>query len=192
MHRMYRVEPLREGCALKSVYRILVVAFVSVGIAALLSIVPKLDGSLAGGAADTPVFRPESAVMLSDRNLVDLLVKLPLQLDIAHVEWSDSILSVDLRSGPDGLKSESVYDDLYVLSQAGFAGTKNVKRMLVRLMEHPSQAKGVPQLLMAMDAKRSDADGAAAGGRLKGTKEQYIVSSFNLTYTHRWMDRLQH
>lgn len=177
---------------MKSVYRILIVAFVSIGIAALLSIVPKLDDSLTSGAADAPVFRPESAVMLNDRNLVDMLVKLPLQLDIVHVDWSDSILSVDLSSSPGGMKSETVYGDLYALSQAGFAGTKNVKQMLVRIMEHPSEAKGVPQLLMAMDAKRSDLDGSSAGGRLKGTKEQYLISRFNLTYTHRWMDRQSH
>lgn len=173
---------------MKSLYRLMIASLVSIGIAAALSLVPKLDRSLTTGGPDAPAFRPETAVTLTDRNLVDVLVQPKLHSDIAHVEWNDTILSIDLRSSPEQSSPDSIYDDLYELARVGFSGTKNVQQLLVRVMERQD---GASQLLLAMDAKRSELGAATAGTeeKKKGTKEQFLSSHFSLTYTHKWLDR---
>ncbi|MEF3301811.1 hypothetical protein [Paenibacillus sp. GYB003] len=174
---------------MNTIHRLIVASLVSVGIASALSVVPKLDGKLGAGAAETPVFRPDSPVSLSNRNLVDVFAKLSLHLELAHVEWNDTILSVDLRTKP-GEALEPIYDDLYALAELGFTHTRNVKQLLVRVMEQPAGRAEPPQLLLAMDAKRSDLGAEPeAGITRKGTKEQYLSSHFSLTYTHKWLDR---
>ncbi|PYI54927.1 hypothetical protein [Paenibacillus flagellatus] len=175
---------------MKSWYRLMIASLVSVGIASALSLVPKLDGSLRPGGTDAPVFRADTAVTLTDRNLVDVLVRPVLHLDIAHVEWNDSILSVDLKAKPGGAPPESIYDDLYELARLGFSGTKNVGQLLVRVLETPEGAASGTQLLLAMDAKRTDLSGSAAGvDERKSSKEHFLSSHFSLTYTHKWLDR---
>jgi len=175
----------------KSFYRLMLTSLLSIAIASALSIVPMLDRSLKLGGPDAPVFRSDTAaVMLSDRNLVDVLAKVPLAHSIDHVEWSDSILSVDLKAPPGKTEAEAVYDDLYELARVGFTGTKNVKQLLVRVMEQPTEPSRQKQLLLAMDARREDV-GELPGtdARIEGTKEQFLSSHFTLTYTHNWLDR---
>ncbi|GAA3405204.1 hypothetical protein ACFFNY_28540 [Paenibacillus hodogayensis] len=176
---------------MKSTVRIMAAVLISIGFAAVLSIVPELDGSVQSNGAETPVFRSDYAVTLSERNLVDLLVRAKLRLNVAHVEFSDSILSVDLKTKSGGMSAEAIYEDLYELSSLGFSGTKNVKQLLVRVMEQPAGKDQTPQLLLAMDAKRTDLGGGAteAGLRGRGTKEQYLSSHFSLTYTRKWLDQ---
>lgn len=175
---------------MKSIYRVLVAALVSVGIASALSVVPKLDGTVNLGQTETPVFRADSPLVLSDRNLVDVFAKLSLHLELSHIEWSNTILSVDLKTATGDPALEQIYDDLYELATLGFAGTKNVKQLLIRVMEKPANRGEAPQLLLAMDAKRSDLEGNPSGADIKrkGTKEQFLSSHFSLTYTHKWLD----
>ncbi|MDF2713444.1 MAG: hypothetical protein K0R28_369 [Paenibacillus sp.] len=177
---------------MKSYQRASIALLISIGFAAMLSIVPKLDRTVQTGGTDAPVFRADYALTLSDRNLVDLFVRYPLHLDISHVEWNDTILSVDLKSKPNATASDPIYDDLYELARLGFAGTKNVKQLLIRVMEYSTSGVENPQLLLAMDAKRSDLSAAAskrADMQTKETKEQFLSSHFSLTYTHKWLDR---
>lgn len=178
---------------MRSYNRVLLAIFISIGFAASLSVVPKLDRTLRSFGSDAPVFRADDALILSDRNLVDLFVRYPLHLDIARVEWSDAILAVDLRAKPNETSPERIYDDLYELARLGFAGTKNVKQLLIRVMEQPEAAGSSAQLLLAMDAKRSELSGGAGsaqpGLEAKETKEQFLSSHFSLTYTHKWLDR---
>lgn len=175
---------------MKSFYRLLIASIISIGIAAALSIVPKLDGTLRIGSVDAPVFSADKTLLLTDRNLVDLLTKLPLHLTVARVEWNDSILSIDLKGPADRTSPGSIYDDLYTLARLGFAGTSNVKQLLVRVLEQPA-AKSAPELLVAMDAKRDDLKSDSEAKTLTGKemKERYLSSHFNLTYTHKWLDR---
>lgn len=174
---------------MKPIYRVMAVALISIGFAAALSVVPQLDGTVKPAGTETPVFRADDALALTDRNLVDLFAKSPLHLDIAHVEWSNAILSVDLKAKPNEPAADVIYDDLYELARLGFSGTQNVSQLLVRVMEQPEAAAAVPQLLLAMDAKRSDLTGGDPALRGKGTKEQFLSSHFSLTYTHKWLDR---
>ncbi|RKN84584.1 hypothetical protein [Paenibacillus ginsengarvi] len=176
---------------MKTLYRVLIASILCIGVASALSIVLKLDAATGLGKTETPAFRADSPLVLSDRNLVDIVAKLTLHLDIASVEWNNTILSVDLRSKPDDAAMEPIYDDLYDIASLGFAGTKNVKQILVRVMEPPATGVGAPQLLLAMDAKRSDLGGGTPEAALqrKGTKEQFLSSHFSLTYTHKWLDR---
>src|SRR5690606_10226984 len=130
--------------------RILVVALVSIGIAVSLSWLPELDSMSRQNAQEATTFNSGSAKMLNDQNLVDLLVKQPLFMDIGHVEWSDSILSIDLKTKPGQADADFIYRDLYTLSRLGFEGTRNVKQLLVRIIELPANSEMSPQLLVAM------------------------------------------
>ena len=176
---------------MKSFYRLMIASFASVIIASALSFIPKLDRSLKP-FPDAPVFRAEAQGTLTDRNLVDLLVKLPLRHSIARAEWNDPILSIDLKISADAETTpDAIYYDFYSLAQFSLSGTKNVKQLLVRAMELPA-APGEPlRLLAAMDAKRSDleAEAVASDSDSKQTAEQFLNSRFNLTYTHLWLDR---
>lgn len=172
------------------VYRLMAVLLISGGLAAALSIVPKLDSTVRLSGTNEVMFRTDSAVSLTDRNVVDLFVRYPLYLDISRVEWNDAILSVDLKAKPNETAAASIYDDLFELAKLGFAGTSNVSQLLVRVMEH-SSAGGSLQLLLAMDAKRSDLIGGSFSSDMikNKTKEQFLSSHFSLTYTHKWLDQ---
>ncbi|MDF2723287.1 MAG: hypothetical protein K0Q59_2962 [Paenibacillus sp.] len=171
--------------------RLAAALLLSAGLAAALSVVPKLDGSLSIAGPDSSVFRPDPTIALSDRNLVDLFARFPLQLGISHVEWNDAILSIDLKSYPGTMTESVIYNDLFHIARLVFEGTNNVSQMLVRVMEPSSSGSGA-QLLLAMDAKRSDVAGSKLSSldmQSNKAKEQFISSHFSLTYTHRWMDQ---
>src|SRR5690606_3916459 len=132
--------------------RILDVALVSIGIAMSLSWLPELDSMSRQNAQEETTSNRRSVKRINYHNLIDLLVKQPLFMDIGHVEWSDSILSIDLKTKPGQADADFIYRDLYTLSRLGFEGTKNVKQLLVRIIELPANSEMSPQLLVAMDA----------------------------------------
>lgn len=171
--------------------RMLLVAVVSIGLAIALSWLPRLDSASHQQAVGAAAFSSETARTLNEHNLVDLLVKQPLFMDIGHVEWSDSILSIDLKSKQGQADPDFIYRDLYTLSKLGLNGTKNVKQLLVRIMELPNGLAGAPQLLVAMEARREDLKKNDGQSSSPGTQnaEQYISSHFRLTFTPKWLDR---
>lgn len=177
---------------MRAYHRVLLAVLLSVGLAGALSVVPKLDRSVRPFAAEQPVFRADQSLALTDANLVDVFARYPLRLSLSRVEWSESVLSVDLRLKP-GEATEHIYNDLYELARLGFAGTTNVSQMLVRVMDVSDNAE--PELLLAMDASRDDVtEGAAVRSRdeSKGSKEQFLSDHFHLIYTHRWLERQRH
>jgi hypothetical protein len=171
--------------------RLLLVALVSIGIAICLSWLPRLDSESRRQAEDAAAFQSEALRTLNEQNLVDLLVKQPLFMDIGHVEWSDSILSIDLKTKQGQADPDFIYRDLYTLSKLGLNGTKNVKQLLVRIMELPSNQAGSPQLLVAMEARREDLKKNEQKTPQPSAlnAEQYVSSHFRLTFTPRWLDR---
>ncbi|WP_127585286.1 hypothetical protein [Paenibacillus koleovorans] len=180
---------------MKGFYRLLLVALVSLVIAFGVSGLPRLDSSSRQMAEEEMAVQSGSVKLLTDRNVVDLLVRQPLFLDIGHVEWSDSILSIDLKAKQGHVDPDFVYRDLYTLSKLGLQGTKNVKQLLVRVMELPASATaigaGKPQLLVAMEARRDDLKREDALNATPGSinAEQYVSSHFRLTFTPKWLDR---
>ncbi|MDF2669070.1 MAG: hypothetical protein K0R67_1376 [Paenibacillus sp.] len=180
---------------MKGMSRLLIVAVVSIGIAFCLSWLPKLDSKSRLNAQEASAFGSSSAAkQLNDQNLVDLLMKQPLFMDIGHVEWSDSILSIDLKTKQGQADADFIYRDLYTLSRLGFNGTKNVSQLLVRIMELPTNPNSQSQLLVAMEARREDTKKTDLNLTQPGiiNAEQYVSSHFRLTFTPRWLDRQSH
>ncbi len=171
--------------------RLLIVAVVSIGIAIGLSWLPKLDSLSRQNAQEAAAFGTGSAKTLNDQNLVDLLVNQPLFMDIGRVEWSDSILSIDLKTKQGQADADFIYRDLYTISRLGFNGTKNVKQLLVRIMELSPNPSSSPQLLVAMEARREDTKKVLQDTQQPGimNAEQYVSSHFRLTFTPKWLDR---
>lgn len=165
--------------------RIVVVAVLSVSIAWGLSWLPDPSGQ-----ASAPVFQSNKPFRLTETNMVDALVGLPLELRIAKADFQQSVMSVDLFL-PAGVMGERfVYHDLYELSQLAWTRTTNVDRLLVRVMLLEGQGREGRELLLAMEAKRDQAEPHArlASGRSQAELKQYLESRYHFTYAPKWKE----
>lgn len=129
--------------------RLAAALILSIGIAWGLSWLPQ------GGSRADPVFKPGGAGYLTEANLVDALVSVPLQLEIAGANLQHGVLSVDLFL-PKGVSGERfVYHDLYGLLSFSWNSTANVNHLLVRVLQQNGGDRYDKELLLAMEAKRS-------------------------------------
>ncbi|TXK81414.1 hypothetical protein [Paenibacillus sp. N3.4] len=94
--------------------RLMMTAGISIVVAICLSVLPNVDRSVSLNTADN--WSSNRAAQLTDHNLVDLLVQVPLQLRIRKVELSNSRLSLDL-SLLKNADTTAVYRDLYTIAQ---------------------------------------------------------------------------
>lgn len=134
---------------MKLAARLAAALILSMGIAWGLSWLPK------GGSRADPVFKPGGAGYLTEANLVDALVSVPLQLEIAGANLQHGVLSVDLFL-PKGVSGERfVYHDLYGLLSFSWNSTANVNLLLVRVLQQNGSDRYAKELLLAMEAKRS-------------------------------------
>ncbi|MFD0694838.1 hypothetical protein ACFQZT_12095 [Paenibacillus sp. GCM10027628] len=169
--------------------RIIITAGLSVAIAISLSMIPKLDRL--AGLPPFDAWSGKRAAQLTDRNLVDLLVQVPLQMRIRKVELTNARLSLDL-SLPKNAESASVYRDLYTIAQTMTAKTKNVNQVWVRVMDYSGATdQASAQLVLAMVADREHGkDMTASASDLSLIQlEQQLQNRFRLTYTSRWQQR---
>ncbi|MBP1994718.1 hypothetical protein [Paenibacillus eucommiae] len=167
--------------------------FITAGLSALLalgmSVLPGLDTSSRSGVLENG--QSNHAAQLTDKNLVDLLVQIPLQLRIRKVELNHSILSLDLNL-PKNVQEEAVYRDLYTIAQTTIQKTANVNQVLVRIMDYAGAANGASaQLVLAMEADREHARNLNANVQEVSSilLEQQVKAHFHLTYTSRWQER---
>lgn len=129
--------------------RLAAALILSMGIAWGLSWLPQ------GGSRADPVFKPGGAGYLTEANLVDALVSVPLELEIAGANLQHGVLSVDLFL-PKGVSGERfVYHDLYGLLSFSWNSTANVNLLLVRVLQQNGSDRYAKELLLAMEAKRS-------------------------------------
>lgn len=170
---------------MKWLVRLVLTSIVSIGVALFLSFLPQLEKDSSRVAEE--VFHLSGRYHLSDDNIVDFMKRLPLRLTIRRVDWSHSILSVDL-SLPEAAGHSEVYHDLYVLADSGLLETKNVKQVMVRVLDANAGGSSRGQLLIAMDARREGMrDGRLAPGEFDSdTAEQYLRQHAVLTYTQNW------
>lgn len=169
--------------------RIIITAAISALVAIILSLLPKLDPYAQSDAA--AVWTSNRAAQLTDRNLVDLLVQVPLQLRIRKVELNESNLSIDL-SLPKSAEAASVYRDLYTIAQTMQVKTKNVNKVWVRVIDYSGTAgNSSAQLVLAMIADREHGEGLkeSANELSQVQLEQELQKRFHLTYTDRWQQR---
>ncbi|MBO9607548.1 MAG: hypothetical protein J7639_16425 [Paenibacillaceae bacterium] len=161
--------------------------FASALVALLLAFMPGLDRLYRPGG-ESPAFSPKNHSALGERDLVERLQALPLQLRITRVEWQSSILSVDLLVTPTTMAKDTVYHDMYELSRFGVTDTPNVNQVLVRVLRQPTNSKRDAVLLAALDARR-DPDGERAeeaDGSGVTDVERYLASRYRVTYTQEW------
>jgi hypothetical protein len=93
---------------MKWMIRILITAALSIAVALCLSWLPHLtgeDGTFSSG------WLGKGAKQLTEQNVADLIVQMPVQLRIRKVELNHSILSVDLH-----LPQNAISADVYRLS----------------------------------------------------------------------------
>lgn len=164
------------------------------GTVVLLSVAVAWGGALAAGwtgGAASPVFREDRTERLTDSNMVDAFVGLPLELRIARADLNQNVLSVDLFLPKGVFAQEFVYHDLYELTRFAWSKTSNVDRVLVRVLQQNGQERTDKELLVAMEALRSQ---AAAGAALTSEanaaeRKAYLEGRYRFTYTKRWKDQ---
>lgn len=127
-------------------------AYISIlGLAAviLLGQVPSMDQGMQQRRQEVAVFEPVRVDALSDDNLVDALIGLPLRERLRRVSWDHSILTIDLKESD----SSEVWEDTRGLIMFSFDEMDNVRQLLIRVF---SVNEGDPALLMAAETKTSD------------------------------------
>jgi hypothetical protein len=102
---------------------------------------------------DIAVFRATPAVKLTNSNLVDVLVAISLNERLNKAEWSNGILSVDLRVSTREGRPAVWFDDVEKLVRVSFLQLENVKRVLIRIVEEKQNGEA---LLAAVDVRKTD------------------------------------
>lgn len=172
---------------MKGLARIAAVAGLSVAIAWGMSLLPRTEGNMAA-----PVFLPDHKVRLTEANMVDALVQMPLSLRVAKADFKQNVMSVDLLL-PKGVAGDGfVYHDLYELTRFAWSQTTNVDRLLIRVLQQNSGERASRELLLAMEAKRTD---SASAGKVSASAtaselKSYLESRYHLTYTMKWSNQL--
>jgi hypothetical protein len=128
---------------------------------------------------------------LSEQNLVDFMVKLPLDLQVAKVSWQHAILSIDLLSVPGNTIDTMVYHDLFELSQFGLYRLSNVNQVLVRIIEHKETERNRNELLLAMDSRKENMQAQKTNMKELSAldRQKYLQSHYRLTYTQKWKEQ---
>jgi hypothetical protein len=128
---------------------------------------------------------------LSEQNLVDFMVKLPLELQVAKVSWQHAILSVDLLSVPGNTIDTMVYHDLFELSQFGLYRISNVNQVLVRIIEHKQTESNRNELLLAMDSRKENKQLQKTNMKELNalSRQKYLQSHYRITYTQKWKEQ---
>jgi hypothetical protein len=189
MKQVFLRENSREAMYMKWKARILITAAFSGLLALAMSLLPEASNISPSHSEQTGT--SIQVVQLSDRNLVDLLVQIPLQLRIRKVELSQSVLSIDL-SLPRNVEEALVYRDLYAIAQLTITRTSNVNQVLVRIMDYSNASTHTnAQMVLAMEADRDHAQNLDAHLQEVSSilLEQQVKARFHLTYTSRWQER---
>lgn len=173
------------------VSRLLLAGVLSAAVALTLALIPPLQQAWLGSKEAASVFGTAGGRQLTERNVVDLLVQVPLQLRIRKVELTSSTLSIDLNL-PRSADEEVVIRDLYTVTQRLFASTNNVGEVLVRVVDYSATSRSSGgRLLLALDALRDRGKDMAAPGEHDNAAvlEQYLRQHFQMTYTDKWRER---
>ncbi|MDQ0915668.1 hypothetical protein [Paenibacillus sp. V4I5] len=169
--------------------RIVMTLGLSIIMVVCLSLLPKMDRSTGLGSPYN--WSSNRAGELTDNNMVDLLVQVPLQLRIRKVELSNSRMSLDL-SLPKNADSAAVYRDLYTIAQTMITKTKNVNQIWVRVIDYSGVTDLTStQLVLAMVAEREyGKDMEKNANELSLIQlEQQLQNRFRITYTSKWQQR---
>jgi hypothetical protein len=171
---------------MRGMTRAAMVAIVSVAIAWGMSLLPGI-----GGQSASPVFQPDQKARMTESNMVDALTQLPLELRIAKADFRQSVLSIDLFLPRGVIGERFVYHDLYELSRFAWSQTSNVDRVLIRILLQEGESRMERELLLAMEAKRTQTEPADKPQGTGTTAEirSFLESRYHFTYTPKWKDQ---
>ena len=164
--------------------RIFAASCLSIGLALALSFIPAWHSNAVKDQQALPV---QSNIQLTNGNLVDYLVELPILLNYDRVNWEHQTLYLDLLINDTLYSKQQIQHDLYEICYFGLVEVNNIRNIRVRVMlkePHVKQSK----LVMAMDAKPS----AEAVEQLKNSRKSggappvFLQAYTNLTYTNLW------
>lgn len=159
-----------------------------------------LSASVTDGEIYVQTFSPQKPKPLSDLNLVDFLLQLPLQTNIHRAEWGQSILSLDLTLRQTSTKDQ-IYGDLFTITHLALHGTTNVRRVLIRVLmtSNHEDVHATRLLLVAVDADRNrDIHRALSQDKENVTNhdfpqniELYLKSAYRMNFTPLWKQILE-
>jgi hypothetical protein len=116
---------------------------------AMLARLPGWERELQQRRHSVTAFQPGDAISLSNDNLVDELVKLPLRDRLVKVGWDHSILTIDLQ----GSIPDSAWTDISHLIAFAYGELRNVRQLLIRVFQGRGEGRA---LLMAVETRKSE------------------------------------
>ena len=125
---------------------------VTLGLGFISSMNEKKPAVNSDVAAFTPVPR---LISMNDRQLVDHLSDVPLQLRLSRAAWHEGKLTVDIKVAASIVHPEIIYQDMYELLRYSFTQTNNVNRLLLRFVILDERLKK-KYVLLALDALKSE------------------------------------
>ena len=107
-----------------------------------------------------PALLQPNKINLSNKNEVDVFHSLSLSTPIAHLEWKDPVLSLDIQINPKKTHYTEIYKNMARIIQFSFYEIQNIDQLLLRvvLQNKPIQPQ---KLLLAADIKREDCSSMA-------------------------------
>jgi hypothetical protein len=165
--------------------------FLCIGAMIFLPQLFTFQTSIAQLKENITVFKPNSSTTLSKDNLVERLHLIPFTLPISRVDWSESVLSLDLKV----VKSESTAADIYWnMAEAisfSFENTPNVNRLMIRIVAE-NKWLNTRHLLLAADVNRQ-AWNSEWTQELKNMGEmmlpEHLKQTFRVTETKLWQNQ---
>lgn len=138
---------------------------------------------------EVAVFRGMPIEHLTNANIVDALVGVDLRERLGHVEWRNSVLSLELVVPSDSGRPKNWFEDVERLIRVSYTQMDNVKRLLIRIVENDGKRK---QLLAAVDIREGD---PWLSGELEELHHSDPVHDevwrqrLRLSFTSAWLDR---
>ena len=170
---------------MKIAIRLFAVCVISIGIALALSLLPEWQQRLQEQQGEVYVFNQLNRTAVDERNMVDWMLEAPLQLAIKRVEWDERILLVEFDAGAPLLPADLIYEQLVDFVYYSLAGTTNIERVWVRVVQPEAGGAGRYQLLAALDARKDELGAAYANDWRQRGKEAaaWLNEHFSLTVT---------
>lgn len=132
---------------------LLTACMTAVAVTLLFTWLPHAAWQHTANPGEVAVFHATPAVRLTNSNLVDVLIAIQLNERLSKAEWSNGILSVDMRVSASGGRPSLWFADVEKLVRVSFLQLENVKRVLIRIVEEKPDGAA---LLAAVDVRKTD------------------------------------
>jgi hypothetical protein len=168
---------------------LLTACVIALAVTLILTWLPHLASKRSADGHEIAVFRTTPAVRLTNSNLVDVLIAAQLNERMNKAEWSNGILSVDMRVSASKGRPTVWFADVEKLVRVSFLQLENVKRVLIRMVEERQDGEA---LLAAVDVRKTDEwlihemDGLAQADPVH---DELWRKRLRVSFTSAWEDR---